>query len=176
MEKKPPKSQSKKPKKFTPLKFIIIYILFMCLFLFLIGLDSVKRIIDINGIYTKMIVYLTVLVLTPFHVIQSYNGSIIHLKGISLDVKFGCNGLEAFLIYTVAILSFPAKKIKKIVGILLGFVIIQFLNIIRIALLGLSGIYLKDYFQYFHIYIAQGIMIAVVLLLFFIWLQYATKE
>ncbi len=176
MKKKSTNSQSKKLNKFTPLKFIIIYILFMCLFLFLIGLDSVKRIIDINGIYTKMIVYLTVLALKPFHVVQSANGSIINLKGISLDVKFGCNGLEAFLIYTVAILSFPAKKIKKIIGILLGFVIIQLLNIIRIALLGLSGIYLKSYFQYFHIYIAQGIMIAFVLLLFFIWLQYATKK
>ena len=169
-------NNKKESSKFSPKRFVITYLVFMCLFLFLIGLEDVKRIVDINGLYTKMIVYLTALALKPFNVIQGINGSVIHLKGISLDVKFGCNGLEAFLIYTVAILSFPAKIIKKFWGIVLGFIIIQFLNIIRISLLGLSGIYLKKYFQYFHIYIAQGIMIALVLLLFFIWLQYATKE
>ena len=37
------------------------------------------------------------------------------------------------------------------------------LDHLRIAGLGLSGIYLKEYFHYIHIYVAQGMMIAVAL-------------
>ena len=157
-------------------RFIITYLILMALFLFLIGLEPIKKVIDINGLYTKMIVSLTALSLSPFGIVQGVKGSVIHLKGISLDVRFGCNGLEAFLIYTVAILSFPAKREKKLWGILAGFFIIQALNILRIVSLGLSGIYLKGYFYYLHIYVAQGIMIAVALVLFFSWLYYATEK
>lgn len=81
------------------IKFIATYIILMGLFLLLIGLEPVKKIIDINGIYSKMIVYLTALILEPFDVVKGISGSVIRLKGLALDVRFGCNGLEAFLIY-----------------------------------------------------------------------------
>jgi exosortase/archaeosortase family protein len=73
----------------------------------------------------------------------------------------------------VAILAFPAQKFWKAAGIGLGFVVLQILNVLRIAGLGLSGIYLREYFHYIHVYVAQGFMIAVALVLFLIWLHYA---
>ncbi|MCP4614578.1 MAG: hypothetical protein GY845_38345 [Planctomycetes bacterium] len=157
-------------------KFIITYIVLMGLFLLLIGLESIKTVLDINGIYTSMIVYLSALVLEPFNIVRGVNGSVISLKGLALDVRFGCNGLEAFLIYTVAILSFPAAKLKKIVGITGGFVILQVFNILRIAGLGLSAVHLKQYFYYIHIYLAQGLMIGIALLFFLLWLNYAAEK
>ena len=157
-------------------RFLIIYLMLMGLFLLLIGLEPIKKVLDINGIYTNMIIMLTAAVLKPFGIVQGIKGSILYLKGISLDVRFGCNGLEAFLIYMVAILSFPASIKKRLYGISAGFVVIQFLNVIRIALLGLIGIYFKHFFYYFHIYVAQGIMIAIALVLFLFWLNYATEK
>ena len=47
---------------------------------------------------------------------------------------------------------------------------------LEIVLLGLIGIYMKDFFYYFHVYIAQGILIAVALLLFFVWMSYAVEK
>ena len=157
-------------------KFLVSYILLMGGFLILIGYEPVKQIIDINGVYTTMIVKLSAWMLAPFGIVEQVDGSIIRLKGLALDVRFGCNGLEAFLIYTVAILAFPAARLKKLVGVLGGFFILQFLNVLRIAGLGLSGIYLKSYFEYIHIYIAQGMMIAAALVLFLIWLNYAAEK
>ena len=154
-------------------RFIITYIVLMGLFLLAIGLEPIKKVLDINGIYTNMIVYLSALAIQPFGIVENVQGSIIHLRGLALDVKFGCNGLEAFLIYTVAILAFPADLIRKLVGIVGGFLILQLLNVLRIAGLGLSGIYLKEWFHYIHIYVAQGMMIAVALVLFLVWLNYA---
>ena len=85
-------------------------------------------------------------------------GQLITIAGISLYVKFGCNGLEAVLIYAGAILSFPATWKKKLLGIIAGFIVIQIVNIIRIVALAYSCIYFKNLFEYIHIYIAEGIM------------------
>lgn len=157
-------------------RFVITYVILMGLFLLAISLKGVKEIIDINGLYTGLIVYLSGLALEPFGIVHHVDGSIIHLKGLSLDVKFGCNGLEAFLIYTVAVMAFPARIAKKAVGIVAGFLILQGLNVARIAALGLSGIYLKEYFHYIHIYVAQGIMIVLALVIFLLWLNYAIES
>ena len=165
-----------KDKRVSVSRFVVTYIVLMGLFLLAISLESVKGFLDINGLYTKMIVSLTGAVLKHFGIVQGVQGSVIHLKGLSLDVKFGCNGLEAFLIYTVAVLAFPAGIRKKAWGIVSGFVLLQALNVVRIAGLGLSGIYLKDYFHYIHIYVAQGIMIVLALVIFLAWLNYALKN
>ncbi len=157
-------------------RFFLAYIIFIAFFLLLIGLEPIKKILDINGLYTQMILFLTATCVKPFGIIQGIKGSIIHLKGISLDVRFGCNGLEAFFIYVAAILSFPASGRKKMWGVFVGFLIIQGLNILRIVALCFCAVYLKKYFYYFHIYVAQGIMIAFALVLFLFWLNYAAEK
>ena len=157
-------------------KFVLTYVVLMGIFLLAISLKPVKEVLDINGLYTELIVYLSGKALYPFGIVDGIQGSIIHLKGVSLDVKFGCNGLEAFLIYTVAILAFPAPLKKKLIGISVGFIVLQVLNVGRIAGLGLSGIYLKEYFHYIHIYVAQGIMIVLALVTFLVWLNYAAEK
>lgn len=175
-----PKPQSKSMQsrgKVIIWKFILTYILLMGFFLLLIGLEPVKNIIDINGLYSGMIVKLTAAFLNIFDLVQGTHGSILSMKrGLSLDVKFGCNGLEAFLIYAIAILSFPANKWQKLAGIGIGFIGLQVINILRIALLAVCGIYFREIFHYVHIYIAQGVMIAVAVIFFLKWLNYATKS
>jgi len=156
-------------------RFLALYLLFMVAFLLLIGLEPLKKIVDLNGLYTVLVVKLTVLALKPLGMVRGAEGSVIHLKGISLNVLFGCNGLEAFLIYAAAVLAFRASWRIRALGIVVGFVVLQALNILRIAALGLVGIYLRPYFRYFHIYVAQGIMVAVALVLFLFYLSYATR-
>ncbi len=174
--KKKKKKDVQDGKNIVIVKFVITYVVLMGLFLLIIGLEPIKKILDINGLYTNMIVYLSALAIEPFGIVEGVSGSIIRLKGLALDVRFGCNGLEAFLIYTVAILSFPAGVRQKIIGVTVGFLILQVLNVLRIAGLGLSGIYLKEYFHYLHIYVAQGLMIAAALVLFLVWLNYAAEK
>jgi exosortase/archaeosortase family protein len=158
------------------LRFLLCYVGLMGIFLLLIGLKPVQEVLDLNGLYTRMIIYLSEILFKPFGIVQGSSGSVIFLPGLSLDVKFGCNGLEAFLIYTVGILAFPSKVMTKIWGILGGFLLLQFLNVLRIVGLGLIGIYFKNFFDTFHIYVAQGIMIAISVVLFLIWLHYVNQE
>jgi exosortase/archaeosortase family protein len=76
------------------------------------------------------------------------------------------------MIYSVAVIAFPASWKDKLMGILGGFLVIQVINILRISSLAYSAIHFKDLFEYIHIYIAQGMMIAVSLGVFFIYLKY----
>ncbi len=157
-------------------RFLVVYLSLMTSFFFLVAFNPVRKIIDLNGLYSRLVVFLAVLVLRIFGVFTHSEGSIIYLKGMSMNVLFGCNGLEAFLIYAAAVLSFPAPRRRKLWGLLVGFLILQPLNIIRIVLLGFVGLYLKDYFYYFHFYVAQGIMVAVALVLFLGWLSHVTNK
>ncbi len=157
-------------------RFIITYLILMGLFFLLIGFTPIQKVIDINGLYTQAVVSLTAMVLEIMGIPCTYQGSIIKVSGISLDVRFGCNGLEAVMIYAVAIIAFPATWKKRLIGIVGGFLVIQVINIIRIAALGYSGIYLKSLFKYIHIYVAQGIMIAVAIAMFLLWIEYAKNN
>ncbi|MGH7884379.1 MAG: exosortase H [Thermodesulfobacteriota bacterium] len=154
------------------LRFIVIYIILMGLFFLVIGLKSFKEVLDINGAYTSSIVFICSVITNMIGIPATYAGSLIKLPSIILDIEFGCNGLEAVMIYAVAVLAYPALWKQKSLGLLAGFFIIQVLNIIRIAALVYTGVHYKNLFDFFHVYIAQGIMIAVSLAVFILYLYY----
>lgn len=154
-------------------RFIITYLLLMIAFFFFAWFKPIHNIIDVNEFYTQSVVMITSKILGLLDVPCTYRGSIIALPSLSLDVKFGCNGLEAVMIYSVAVVAYPARWKKKIIGIAAGFFVLQAANIVRLALLVYTGIHLKGLFQFIHVYIAQGIMIALSLGIFFIYLNHA---
>jgi len=163
-------SQSRKSVR----RFILSYLLLTGFFWLLIWSRPVRNLIDVNGLYSGSLVSLTGKVLSLFGIPSVCRGSVIQLPSAALDVRFGCNGLEAVMIYCIAIIAFPSPWKRRLIGILLGFLVIQALNILRIVALAYSGIHFKSLFDYIHLYVAQGIMIAVSLGLFFLYLSYAT--
>jgi exosortase/archaeosortase family protein len=167
---------TERAKKLSAWRFILTYLLLMGAFLFFMGFEPIKKLVDINGIYTNFIVVISSKLLAAIGMPCTYHGSIIQLPTISLDVLFGCNGLEAVLIYSIAVVSFPARWDHKVIGIVVGFFIIQFINIIRIVALAYSGVYYMSIFEVVHLYVAQGIMIAVSLGTFLLFLSYLNYE
>jgi len=154
-------------------RFAITYLVLMGGFFLLIGLKPIQNVIDLNGLYSQGVVILTSKILKILSIPSTSQGSIIALPSVALDVRFGCNGLEAVMIYAVAVLAFPAPWKHRLIGILGGFLIIQIINLLRIASLAYSAVHFKSLFEYIHIYIAQGMMIAVSLGIFFIYVNYA---
>lgn len=170
------KTANEKPQGLNIRKFVFLYLGLMAIFFLIFNLVPIARIVDINGIYTRGVVLMTSMVLNILNIPTSPQGSIIHLPYISLELKFGCNGLEAIMIYSIAVLAYPSKWIRKLYGILAGLLCIQFINILRIIGLAYAAVYLKDLFNYIHLYIAQGIMIAVALGMFFLYLSYIRTD
>jgi len=157
-------------------RFVFLYVLLITAFVLLIGLEPVQRIVDLNGLYTGFIIRLSALLLKPLGIITGTEGSIIYLRNGALRVLFGCNGLEAFLIYSAAVLAFRASHRQKLLGILVGFWVLQFFNVLRIAMLSLMYVHFKQYFYLFHVYVAQGFMIALSFLLFLGYLHHVSRQ
>ncbi|TAN40200.1 MAG: exosortase H [Nitrospirae bacterium] len=173
MKKVPPPAKPKETADPLSIKrFAVTYLLLMGALFVVIGFTPFQKYVDVNGLYTQGVVFFTTKVLGVMNIPCTHSGSIIQLPSISLDIKFGCNGLEAVMIYSVAVIAFPASWKKKLIGIVAGFLLIQTINIIRIAGLAYSGIHFQQYFEYIHVYIAQGMMIAVSLAIFFLYLNY----
>ncbi|MBF0337857.1 MAG: archaeosortase/exosortase family protein [Nitrospirae bacterium] len=157
-------------------RFVLVYATLMFLFFLLMSVNAVKNVFDVNKVYNESIVIMTSKVLNILSIPHSCNGSILRLSTFAMEVKFGCSGLESVMIYSIAIVAYPATWRQRLVAIVTGFVIIQLLNVIRIVALGLTGIYFKDIFDIVHLYVAQGVMIAISLALFFIFSSYVRKN
>jgi len=162
----------KNKSTFSIVKFIVTYVVLMGGFFALLRFQPVSGFSDFYSIYESGLIASCVELLNFLGLKASGQGSLLFLPNITFDVRFGCNGLEAVLIYAVAVISFPAKWLKKTIGIAAGFIIIQVINLLRIVGLAFSGVYYKEIFDLLHIYIAQGIMIAVALGVFLIYIYY----
>ncbi len=96
-------------------------------------------------------------------------GTLIQGKRFSVNIKNGCNGVEAMLIFLAAVLAFPAPWKSKLAGLVLGIVAIQLVNLIRVVALYLTGVYFPKVFNASHTVIWQTIVILASVLLWIFW-------
>lgn len=163
-------------KKGGILRFVIIYIVCMAVAVLFIGYEPVKNIIDLNGIFSRTLAASAIPALNLIGIKAHASGAVIYVPGYALEILFGCNGLEAFIIYGAAIISFPASWRARVVGIVVGLLVLQILNYVRIVLLGVAGVFMPQYFELLHMYVAQGLMIAAALVTFIVWINHVSTR
>jgi exosortase H (IPTLxxWG-CTERM-specific) len=93
----------------------------------------------------------------------------ISTKKFAVNVKNGCNGVETMIIFLSAVLAFPAPWRAKTWGLVLGILLIQLVNLIRVVALFLTGVYLPSLFNTSHTVIWQTIVILFGVLLWIFW-------
>jgi exosortase H (IPTLxxWG-CTERM-specific) len=96
--------------------------------------------------------------------------------GFAVSIERGCNGVEAVLILISAVLAFPAPWKHKLVGIGCGFLAIQTLNLIRIISLFYLGQWNLKWFEWFHLYLWQALIILDAMVVWLVWLRYLPPE
>lgn len=97
-------------------------------------------------------------------------------NGFAIEIERGCNGIEAMIVLAAAILAFPAPLKHKLVGLGIGFLAIQGLNLVRIISLFYLGQWNRTAFDWFHLYIWQALIILDALVVWLIWLKYLPKR
>ncbi|HNR91408.1 MAG TPA: exosortase H [Dokdonella sp.] len=88
-----------------------------------------------------------------------------------VSIERGCNGIEAVIILFAAILAFPAPWKHKIAGLGAGLVAVQLLNIVRIVSLFFLGLWHRTWFEWFHLYLWQALIVLDALIVFLVWLR-----
>jgi exosortase H (IPTLxxWG-CTERM-specific) len=98
------------------------------------------------------------------------------LRGGGIRIVAGCNGVEAVLILVSAVVAFPAPWKHKIAGIGLGFVAIQALNLVRIISLYYLQRWNYVWFEWFHLYLWQALIILDALVFWLVWLRWLPPD
>ena len=123
---------------------------------------------------TSAIAYVCVAIMNVWdsHVAAQANIMRNTLSGGGIEIVAGCSGVEAVLILISAVLAFPSPWKYKLVGVGVGFVAIQALNLVRI----ISLYYLQRWntvcFEWFHLYLWQALIILDALVFWLIWLRW----
>ncbi len=97
------------------------------------------------------------------------SGTVLSVGGTSFSIAFGCNGLEALVIYIAALLSSPFTWKSKIGGLVVGFVGNYIINQIRIIGLFLAAMIGDQEFQYAHTIVGQTFVIVLTMAIFLWW-------
>lgn len=97
------------------------------------------------------------------------SGTIISNPTFAVDVKNGCNGVEAMILLLAAMAAFPAPWKARLFGIGAGFLAIQFVNTFRVAFLFWLGVHHRNVFDLFHVAVWQTLIILFSVALFMVW-------
>jgi exosortase H (IPTLxxWG-CTERM-specific) len=96
-------------------------------------------------------------------------------SGFAVSIEAGCNVVEASIVLIAAIAAFPANWRVKLVGIGLGILAVQGMNLLRIISLFYLGQWNQTAFEWAHLYIWQSLIILDVLVVFLVWLRYLPR-
>ncbi|AEG00383.1 exosortase family protein XrtM [Methylomonas methanica] len=94
-----------------------------------------------------------------------------HLLSATADLEIvrGCDGAGVLFLVASAVLVFPSRLKRKLVGLILGIGLIYFLNLLRICVLYFVIAYHPGWFQLIHTYVAPTLMVVMGCLYFAWW-------
>jgi len=107
--------------------------------------------------------------------------------GFAVAIAPGCDGIEAVIILVAAVLAFPSSWRMKAIGIGIGFLAIQSLNLVRIISLFYLGEWETTHcvpgqpcettwFDWFHLYLWQALIVLDALAVWLIWLRFLPRQ
>jgi exosortase H (IPTLxxWG-CTERM-specific) len=92
-------------------------------------------------------------------------------NGFAVSIEAGCNGVEATIVLVAAILAFPAPWKRKLVGLAIGVIAVQGLNVVRVISLFYLGQWNSDVFEWAHLYVWQALIMLDVLIVWLLWVR-----
>ncbi len=92
-------------------------------------------------------------------------------NGFAVSIEAGCNGVEATIVLIAAMLAFPASWKRRLLGLAVGIVAVQGLNIVRVISLFYLGQWNLSVFEWAHLYVWQALIMLDVLIVWLVWVR-----
>ena len=158
------------------LRFILLFLVYLAVLFALELLQPVDRHVILP--FTAAIAKISVGIVGLFDAHAVAYGKILQStsNNFAISIERGCNGVEAVIILVSAMLAFPAPWKNRLIGIGLGFLAIQALNLVRIISLFYLGQWNRVWFDWFHLYLWQALIVLDALVAFLIWLRYLPRQ
>jgi len=92
-------------------------------------------------------------------------------NGFAVSIEAGCNGVEATIVLLAAMLAFPAPWKHRLIGLAVGIVAVQALNVVRVISLFYLGQWNLAVFEFAHLYVWQALIMLDVLVVWLVWVR-----
>lgn len=151
------------------MRFVVLFFAFVLGFNVLMEISWVQENFVLP--YTTFIAKVSAGLLGLFDNSIQVSGTIIRSDSFAVDIRRGCDGVIATIILISACLAFPLAWKQRASGALLGYLLIQILNLVRIVglfLLGAAGA--ATLFDFFHTYVSQFFVIALTMVFWIYWI------
>ena len=128
--------------------------------------------------FTAAVAKASALVLQTFDSTVQAQGIVLRnaTTGVAVSIAPGCNGVEAMIVVMAAIVATPAGWKQKAIGIGLGFVAIQTLNVVRIISLFYLLQWNPVWFEWTHLYLWQALIMLDGLIVYLFWVRMLPLE
>ena len=128
--------------------------------------------------WTSFLAWFSAALMTVFDADVISYGRIIQSQatGFGVSIEAGCNGVEAVIILMAGMVAFPATLRLKVIGVLIGLVAVQGVNILRVISLYYLGKWDKEIFDFAHLYLWQALIMLDVLLVWLLWIRAVAKQ
>lgn len=158
------------------IKFFIIFITVLISLFFLELLNGVQHAVIVP--FTSLLAKISADIIQIFDSSVQASGVIIHNihSGAGVQIESGCNGVEACIVLIAAIVAFPSSWRNKFIGIVLGIIAIQAINILRIISLFYLVQWDQALFEFAHLYLWQALIMLDVLIVFLFWVGFVNKQ
>lgn len=148
-------------------RFCLLFLALLVVFSFLLSLELIKH--YFYNPVTTLIASQAAWVLKILGMKVHASGITISGEGFSVKILANCNAIFEIMLFLSAVIAFPALIKEKLVGATLGTIFIYLLNLLRVVLLFLIGVYSPQFFEGTHIYVAQSIFIVMVAIFWLFW-------
>lgn len=153
------------------LRFLAIFLALLAMFEVLLLLDPVDR--HVIRPFTAQIAGASGVALRALGQGVGVHGTILSGRCFAVDIKNGCNAVEATLFLIAAVLAFPAPWRSRAAAVVIGSVLLQAANLVRIVSLYIIGCYRRAWFESFHLAVWQSVIFAVAIGFFLLWTRRA---
>lgn len=96
--------------------------------------------------------------------------------GLAVEMKEGCDGMNVTALLCSALFAFPASRIQKAKGLLLGCGAVQFVNLLRFISLFYLLQYSQIWFDFAHNYLWESLIMLDALTVFWLWVQVVSRS
>jgi exosortase H (IPTLxxWG-CTERM-specific) len=128
--------------------------------------------------WTALLARICVALVTLFDSTAAAAGKVLWntVTGFGVSIEPGCNGIEACIVLFAAVLAFPSSWRHKMIGLALGFVAVQGLNVVRVVSLFYLGQWNTAVFNFAHEYLWQALIMLDVLVVWLLWVRAGAKS
>ena len=90
-------------------------------------------------------------------------------------VEEECLALHPTILFAAIVLAFPARILRRLIGVALGSLFLQSMNVVRVVSLYFVGVYFPDWLRFVHVEVWQFTFVILAFLTWLGWVRWALK-